>query len=105
MASSRAPIVIGAASLERPLYVVGDAEGTALGAAALGLFALGHAPDLASALAQLADPQTAPTRVDADPAMSAVYRRQRASVPALIGALGEVAALLDGSSRHSARTM
>ena len=40
-----------AASLERPLYVVGDAEGTALGAAALGLFALGRADDLGGALA------------------------------------------------------
>ena len=45
-----------AATLDRPLSVAGDAEGTALGAAALGLCALGHADSLADAVARLADP-------------------------------------------------
>ena len=53
-----------AATLDRPLYVVGDAEGTALGAAALGLFALGRAPDLGGAVAQLSDPAAAAPRPD-----------------------------------------
>src|SRR5207249_6961803 len=42
-----------AATLDRPLHAVGAAEGTALGAAALGLFALGRAPQLSDAVAQL----------------------------------------------------
>lgn len=40
---------LAAAALGRPLVVVSDREGTALGAAALGLYALGDAPDLAAA--------------------------------------------------------
>jgi gluconokinase len=87
-----------AASLERPLHVVGDAEGTALGAAALGLFALGRADDLGGALELLTDPEAPPPeRVDPDPALAAAYRRQRAAVPELIGALSAVAGLLEGS--------
>ncbi len=84
-----------AATLERPLYVVGDAEGTALGAAALGMLALGRAGDLAEALALLADPAAPPPqRVDVDPELAAAYQRQRASVPGLIGSLDrELAAL------------
>jgi gluconokinase len=35
-----------AAALGRPLHVTGEAEGTALGAAALGLFAIGRASSL-----------------------------------------------------------
>ncbi len=93
-----------AASLERPLYVVGDAEGTALGAAALGLFALERAPSLEAALEALADTE-APERIDPDPELVAVYRRQRAAVPALIGALTAVAELLeDATSRADGRT-
>jgi gluconokinase len=85
-----------AASLERPLSVVGEAEGTALGAAALGLFALGRAPTLEAALEQLSDPDAAaPERIDADPELVDTYRSQRAAVPELIGALGAVAGLFD----------
>ena len=88
-----------AAALERPLYVVGDAEGTALGAAALGLFALGRAPDLGGAVEQLSDPAAAePVRIDPDPELAATYRRQRAAVPPLISALSAVAGLLDEGS-------
>jgi len=89
-----------AASLERPLYVAGDAEGTALGAAALGLFALGRADDLGGAVELLTDPAAAaPERIDPDPALAATYRRQRASVPELIGALGTVAGLFETEER------
>ena len=92
-----------AAALERPLYVVGDAEGTALGAAALGLFALGRADDLGGALEQLTDPEAAaPERIDPDPALAAAYRRQRAAVPELIGALSAVAGLFEGSEDAAA---
>jgi len=88
-----------AAALERPLYVVGDAEGTALGAAALGLFALGRAPDLGGAVEQLSDPAAAePVRIDPDPELAATYRRQRAAVLPLISALSAVAGLLDEGS-------
>ena len=84
-----------AATLDRPLHMVGDAEGTALGAAALGLFALGRAPGLTEAVAALAGPDTATTTppVVADPALVAVYERTRAAVPELIEALAPVAAL------------
>jgi gluconokinase len=92
-----------AATLDRPLYAVGDAEGTALGAAALGLFALGRAGDLADALVELAGPDTSPTTppVVADPALVAVYERTHAAVPDLIEALSPVAALFarDESAR------
>lgn len=97
-----------AAALERPLYVVGDAEGTALGAAALGLFALGRAPSLDGALRELSDVVSAPSpRIDADPELSATYRRQRAAVPRLIAALAPVAALLtqEANSQQSAQAL
>ena len=90
-----------AAMLDRPLFAVGDAEGTALGAAALGLFALSRAPGLTEAMEQLSDPDaTAPARIDADPELKATYGRLRASMPELIGALAPVAELfaLKGSA-------
>lgn len=84
-----------AAMLRRPLHVVGGAEGTALGAAVLGLFALGRASTLADAAAQLADADTsAAAAVEADPQLVATYDRLRASVPGLIGELDGVASLL-----------
>jgi gluconokinase len=90
-----------AAMLERPLYTVGDAEGTALGAAALALLALGRAPDLAGAVAQLSAPSgSEPPPIEADPALVATYRRLRASVPELIGELSAVAELF-ASSREA----
>jgi gluconokinase len=86
-----------AAILERPLYAVGDAEGTALGAAALGLFALGRAPELADAVTQLSEPDAlAAPRIDPDPQLVATYRQLRASVPELIEALAPVAELFGG---------
>lgn len=86
-----------AAVLDRPLYAVGDEEGTALGAAALGLFALGHAPELTTAVAQLSAPGAAgPSRIDVDPELVEIYDRVRASVPGLIGSFGRVAELFAG---------
>ena len=93
-----------AAALDRPLHTVGDAEGTALGAAALGLFALGRAPGLTEAVAALAGPDTATTTppVVADRALVAVYERMRVAVPELIEALAPVAALF--ADREIARS-
>jgi gluconokinase len=84
-----------AATLDRPLYAAGDAEGTALGAAALGLHALGHASRLTDALALLSEGghTSAGTRITADPALVATYDRVRRSLPALIEGLAPLAAL------------
>lgn len=84
-----------AAALDRPLHTVGDAEGTALGAAALGLLALGRAPGLTEAVAELAGPDTATTTppLVAERALVAVYERMHAVIPELIEALGPAAAL------------
>jgi gluconokinase len=82
-----------AATLDRPLVAVGDAEGTALGAAALGLLALGHADSLEAALRLLPSPSMSEP-VAPDPALVQVYARSRAAVPELIRALGAVADLL-----------
>ncbi|HET6550937.1 MAG TPA: gluconokinase [Solirubrobacter sp.] len=83
-----------AAVLDRPLSVVGDAEGTALGAAALGLVGIGRAASPAEAMAELADPSApAPAPVVCAPELVATYERLRASIPELLGALEPVASL------------
>lgn len=84
-----------AATLDRPLTAVGDAEGTALGAAALGLLALGHADSLEAALELLPSPSMS-ERVEPDRALVETYARSRAALPGLIRALDQVADLLDG---------
>jgi gluconokinase len=84
-----------AAVLARPLFVVGDAEDTALGAATLALLALGHASGLGDAAAQLSAPGAQePPRVEASPELLATYAQLRASLPGLIGALVAVGAAL-----------
>lgn len=86
-----------AATLDRPLQTVGAAEGTALGAAALGLLALGRATQLGEAVAQLSPPSAdEPPPVVADPALVGAYDRLRASVPELIRSLVPVADLFAG---------
>jgi gluconokinase len=77
-----------AAALDLPLHVVEGAEGTALGAAALGLFALGRASTLSGAVAQLAGPdelEPAPVVVPGD--LVATYARLRAMLPELVDAI------------------
>lgn len=83
-----------AAASGRPLVVTGGADGTALGAAALGLFALGRAQSLAQALDQLdrggsgdAEPYVAPA------ADVAAYARLRSELPGRLAIYAEVAAL------------
>ena len=83
-----------AAMLERPLHPVDDAEGTAVGAAALGLLAVGRARELAEAVAQLSPSAGGGSPpVDVDPELVATYDRLRASVPGLIRSLAPVADL------------
>jgi gluconokinase len=75
-----------AASLDRPMTVVGDEDGTALGAAALGLVALGNASSFDDALTSLGgvttgEPITAPA------GQAAVFANQRESLGRLLTAL------------------
>jgi len=80
-----------AATLNRPLHAAADAQGSALGAAALGLFALGRAPGLAAAAAMLSGPDTAMTQhTDPDPALVATYQRQRHTTQDLLDQLDGV---------------
>lgn len=84
-----------AATLARPLSIQADAGGTALGAAALGWYALGGATTLAGALHDVGGPgPDAPTAaVPVTAGELEAYRQLRLSVPALIGAYGEIAAM------------
>jgi gluconokinase len=79
-----------AAVLNRPLVITGDAEGTARGAAALGLVALDAAPDLEAALALLPGEDDA-QRIEPDPALVSAYADAGARVADLIAGLGPVA--------------
>ena len=79
-----------AATLNRPLVATGDAEGTARGAAALGLVALDQAPDLEAAL-ELLPGHTADERVEPDPALVDAYASAGARVADLIDGLSPVA--------------
>ncbi|HWC38936.1 MAG TPA: gluconokinase, partial [Acidimicrobiales bacterium] len=77
-----------AAALDRPLHVVEGAEGTALGAAALGLFALGRAASLSDAVDELTPPDSpppAPVTVPND--LVATYARLRSMMPELVDAI------------------
>lgn len=83
-----------AAALDRPLHIVGEAEGTALGAAALGLLALQRASSLHDALSSLASPDdrnSAP--VEASPALVAAFAHLRSRIPQLLGSLGRAVAI------------
>ena len=80
--------------LGRPLRVTAGAEGTALGAAALGLYALGRAKSLAAGLA-LASGDLDPARDASQPVPVsstdvALYAQVRASIPGLLAAYDEV---------------
>jgi gluconokinase len=81
------------AVLGRPLAVVDGDDGTARGAAALALFALGRAATLADAAGQLRVGGAVLPPVEVDPGLTATYDRLRASVPGLIGRLAPVAGL------------
>lgn len=94
-----------AAALGRPITVVGQAEGSALGAAALGLVALGRAADLPAALAALAPPDhAADVTTDPDPAMTSTYDRTRLAIPGMLQQLEAVARLFAAAPTHHAAT-
>ncbi len=85
-----------AAAIGRPLTVTAGAEGSALGAAALGLVGLGRADDLGAALETLspgADARPIEIPEVGNPAEIALYQRLRSSVPNLLAAYDEVAQL------------
>jgi gluconokinase len=91
-----------AGALGRPVAVSTAAEGTAVGAAALGLCALGRADDLDDALALLA-PATGPQAPSPaawveqpDPADVAAYARMRASIPQILASYEQVARSFGG---------
>src|SRR5690606_32615272 len=92
-----------AAMLDRPLIVVGGAEGTALGAAALGLYALGGADTLAGAVERLSNDRMDLRPVDVEPTTVATYDRLRASVPDLVGRLAQVADRFSPPAQRGAR--
>ena len=71
-----------AAMLARPIHVVGAAEGTALGAAALGLFALDRAPTPTDAVTKLSEAEALPPEAVApDRQLVDTYDQLRASIP------------------------
>jgi gluconokinase len=94
-----------AAILDRPFAVMEGAEGTALGAAALGLVALGCTTTLGEALARLSQAATPePRAVDSDPLVVAAYDALRRSVPTLVGELDRVAGAFDRSGAEGGRS-
>jgi len=89
----RAPLWrnVMAAVLARPVQALGNAEGTALGAAALGLYALGHTRRLEDAPSLLVDPRTTEGGwLEADAALVETYAAARTRIPRLIQALEDV---------------
>jgi gluconokinase len=84
-----------AAVLGRPLVVEAGAGGTALGASALGWYALGGAPDLPSALAALRGPTSGRTPVAVTAEELAAYAPLRARFPAMLHAYAAAAAAFE----------
>ncbi len=81
-----------AAALGRPMTVGADAEGGALGAAALGLFALGHVSRLEDAPAALVPAVDEPPPVAADAEQVAGFAQLRARLPVLVDAVARLTA-------------
>lgn len=93
----RAPLwrEVMAAVLDCPAQVAGETDDAALGAAALGLFAIGLATDLKGAVALL-DPEGARTEpITVDPSLATAYRGLRAKLPALVTVVGRLGEILD----------
>jgi gluconokinase len=88
-----------AATLARPMSVQAEAGGTALGAAALGWYALGGAPTLSEALAAVggSDQDQSAATVAVSQSDVATYSQLRASVQSLIHGYEEVAAMFASS--------
>ena len=88
-----------AATLARPISIEAEAGGTALGAAALGWYALGRASSLTDALAGVGGPRldTSAEPVAVTPLAVSAYAQLRASVRALIDDYDEVATMFASS--------
>ena len=88
-----------------PLRVAASEEGSALGAAALGMFALGHADSLSSGLNALAPSLAHHTSVVSTPDNSSrdTYERMKTSLPALIRSYTTVATLFEGLADDAAQ--
>jgi gluconokinase len=82
-----------------PLRIVGDAEGTAPGAAALGLFGIGRAASPADGVAALSEPGAEAQPVECTPEPVVTYQRLGETVSRLIGALDAVAGQFDPERR------
>ena len=82
-----------AGTLDRDVVVTSGAEGTARGAAALAVRALGLADDLPGALARLPEPAAGVTH-HPDPADVAAYARVAAVLPEVMPSLEALARLL-----------
>ena len=84
-----------AATLGRPMSVEADAGGTALGAAALGWYALGGASSLTDALAAVGGPRLdmSAATVAVTPSAVSTYAQLRVNVRTLIDGYEEVAAM------------
>ena len=97
----RSPLwrTVMAGVLGRPLVVEAGAGGTALGAAALGWYALGGAPDLPSALAGLRGAAAVRTPVVVTAEEVETYARLRAGFPDLIRSYTAVAAAFEPQAR------
>jgi gluconokinase len=93
--------LVMAATLARPFTIQADAGGTALGAAALGWYALGGAPNLNDALAAVRGHESDEVAVPATPDDIAAYASLRASVPDLIAAYDQVAGIFTPADERS----
>lgn len=94
---------IMAGAIGRPVCVTGGAEGSALGAAALGLYALGRVSELGDAVGLLepGDAGVDPLAMTATtPAHAEIYTRMRAAVPELLAAYGDVARLFESMGKR-----
>lgn len=94
----RSPLwrTVMAGMLGRPLVIEAGAGGTALGATALGWFALGGAPDLPSALAALRGPVGDRSPVVVPDAELEAYARLRARFPVLLRSYAALADAFEG---------
>jgi gluconokinase len=89
-----------AAALDRPLTLVGQEAGSALGAAALGLVAVGRSTSLDAAVEQLAPVAVGDdVLVVPDPALVAASRAVRATIPGLVRDLARSAARFEDEAR------
>ena len=88
-------------AIGHPLTVTGGAEGSALGAAALGLHAVGRAPSVGLAVELLSPGLLAGSgqRVPVTAAEAAALARSRRAVPELLASYAAMAGLFAGDPR------